>query len=109
MWRATALALSVLAANFIPGGPAAAPQAEIPHVILAAQGLWSLERVYAKLRKHYSGEALDAQLVRNPPDVVLYEVQWLTRDGRKVVFIVDAHDGNIVGARGLENDANPGR
>jgi uncharacterized membrane protein YkoI len=61
------------------------------------------------LRKRYSGEQLDAQIVRNPPSLVFYEVQWLTREGRKIVFIVNARDGKIVATRGLESDANPSR
>ena len=111
MWRFAALAASFLMTNVLAREPAeapAAPAAPMRVILAASDGMWPLERVYAKLRKHYSGDPLDARIVRNPPHVVLYEVQWLTHDGRKVVFIVDAHDGNIVGARGLENDANSG-
>ena len=110
MWRLAALAASFLVTNSLATQPAAVPARSQARVILAsADGLVPLEQVLGMLRKRYSGEQLDARIVRNPPSVVLYEIQWLTREGRKIVFIVNAHDGKIVATRGLETDANPGR
>jgi uncharacterized membrane protein YkoI len=110
MLRATALAVSFLVTHPISREPAPAPEAPPPHAIFAAnQGLVPLEQVLGMLRKRYSGEQLDAQIVRNSPGVVFYEIQWLTREGRKIVFIVNARDGKIIATRGLEGDANTGR
>lgn len=84
--------------------PAVVPPADASQplrVILAAdEGLVPLPKVLSMLRKQYSGRQLDAQIVRNP-GIVLYEIQWLTEEGRKIVFIVNARDGKIVATRGL--------
>jgi uncharacterized membrane protein YkoI len=110
MWSATALAVSLLVSPSIAGEPALPAPAQPPHVILAAnQGLVPLEQVLGILRKRYSGDQLDARIVRSSPGVVIYEIQWLTQEGRKIVFIVNARDGKIIATRGLEGDANSGR
>ena len=102
MWRAIALAASFLVTDFVakpamPPGIAGAPM----RVILANDnGLVPLPQVLSMLRRHYTGRQLDAQIVRNP-GATLYEIQWLTEEGRKIVFIVNARDGKIVATRGL--------
>jgi hypothetical protein len=112
MWKLAALPAAIAMTMALARQPALMPaHAEAPlRVILAnTDGLVPLERVLAMLRKRYSGEQLDAQIVRNSPAIVFYEIQWLTQEGRKIVFIVNARDGKIVATRGLENNANPGR
>jgi len=103
MWRVVALTASLFLSD-LTARPAAAPPvgAGAPlRVILAANdGLVPLPEVLSMLRRHYTGRQLDAQIVRNP-GAVLYEIQWLTEQGRKIVFIVNAHDGKIVATRGL--------
>lgn len=109
MRKWAALASVIMTVTFLSGAAERAWGGAGARVHLAAtEGLVPLEQVLAMLRKRYSGDQLDARIVRNP-GVALYEIQWLTREGRKIVFIVNAHDGKIIATRGLESDANPGR
>src|SRR5262245_62240700 len=101
MWRVVALAASFLVSDILskPAVPPPAVVGQPLRVILAAdEGLIPLPHVLRMLRKQYSGKQLDAQIVRNP-GIVLYEIQWLTEEGRKIVFIVNARDGKIVATR----------
>src|SRR5262245_26697022 len=108
MWREMALAASLLASDLVakpavPPPEAAgvpAPVAGARFILAADDGLVPLPQVLGMLRRQYTGRQLDAQIVRNP-GAVLYEIQWLTEEGRKIVFIVNARDGKIVATRGL--------
>lgn len=99
MVAAAALLLATFFLVTAPPGVAALAR-EQDQGTSAAEGLVPLERVLAKLRRQYSGDKLDATLVRQG-NVVLYEVQWLTREGRKLVITVDAKSGDTVGTQGL--------
>ena len=96
------MAASFLVTDFLakPAVPPADAGKPLRLVLVADEGLVPLPKVLRMLHKQYSGRQLDAQIVRNP-GIVLYEIQWLTEEGRKVVFIVNAHDGKIVATRGL--------
>lgn len=65
----------------------------------SAGELRPLEEILAMLRQRYSGDKLDARVVRDASRV-LYEIQWLTADGRKLVILVDATSGQIIETRG---------
>jgi uncharacterized membrane protein YkoI len=95
---ASFLVTDILAKPAAP--PPAAASAPLRVILVADEGLVPLPKVLSMLRKQYSGRQLDAQIVRNP-GIVLYEIQWLTEEGRKIVFIVNARDGKIVATRGL--------
>lgn len=68
---------------------------------LAQQGqrLVPLEVVIERLRQRYSGDKLDARILERP-GAVLYEIKWLTAEGRKLVIVVDAESGNVVATEG---------
>ena len=101
MWKKALLALAIASISAFAPMPGSSPEGMGARFIPAASaGLVPLEQVYGGLRKHYGGDPLDAQLLRPKPDVVLYEIQWLTNDGRKLVFTVNARDGAIVATRG---------
>lgn len=65
----------------------------------AAGDLIPLEQVFASLRQTYSGDKLDAR-IRQGANATYYEVHWLTADGRKLVFMVNARTGAIEETRG---------
>lgn len=58
------------------------------------------------LRKSYSGDKLDAR-IRRGANTTYYEVHWLTAEGHKLVFLVNAFTGAIEQTRGA--DAGGGR
>jgi uncharacterized membrane protein YkoI len=102
MWKMALLALvSVMACAFAPiSHPQGDGTGSRGLIQASSETLVPLERVYARLRKENGGEPLDAKLLRPGPGVVLYEIQWLTDDGRKLVFTVNARDGFTVATRG---------
>ena len=101
MRKMALFALIIASSGAFAPMPGPAPDGMVARIIPAANaGLVPLEQVYGVLRKHYGGDPLDAQLLRPKADVVLYEIQWLTTDGRKLVFTVNARDGAIVATRG---------
>lgn len=61
-----------------------------------------LDRVYKALEKAYGGE--DVRFVglfsRAPGQSAVYEIIWLTGEGRRVVFEVDAETGQVLSQRG---------
>jgi uncharacterized membrane protein YkoI len=59
-----------------------------------------LEQVIRNLRQRYSGDKLDARIVQRP-GAVLYEVKWLTAEGRKLVIMVDAATGEVIRTEGM--------
>jgi uncharacterized membrane protein YkoI len=94
-----ALALAVAPA-FAPMPPGASAPYWRGIVPVAGETLKPLEQVYRDLGKRYKGKALDATTLRPGPGTVLYEVQFLTNDGRKLVITVNARDGGVVAMRG---------
>jgi uncharacterized membrane protein YkoI len=64
------------------------------------QRLVPLEEVIQSLRRRYSGDSLDARILERG-EAVLYEIKWLTADGRKLVIMVDAATGAVIGTQGM--------
>lgn len=104
--------LALLAAIMAVSGPVAeAQQRKRPPLLSApltardaregvAQGaMRPLGDVLRQLRERAGGRQLDAQLVSASPNPV-YEIQWLTEDGRRIDYVVDAHTGAILRQRG---------
>lgn len=77
-----------------PAGPPAGAVWVVQNDLLAP------EEVFATLRQRYSGKHLDFDTKRGANDTVLYEIIWLTDDGRKLVFLVNARTGAIVSTEG---------
>jgi uncharacterized membrane protein YkoI len=102
MWKILPLVLlaAMLFASAHAPRAAAGPRPMGWQLLAAADTLVPLDRVYRDLGKRYGGKALDATTLRPGPGVVLYEVQFLTHDGRKLVITVNAHDGAVVATRG---------
>lgn len=70
----------------------------------ARQGVQSgrqapLSRVLAMLAQRYPGRQLNTTLGESGGRTV-YFVQWQMKDGRVVVFVVDAESGQIIGQQG---------
>jgi uncharacterized membrane protein YkoI len=59
-----------------------------------------LRQVAANLRRQEPGEMLDAELVQVNPNLLVYRIKWLTPDGRRVDFEVDATTGQVLSRRG---------
>jgi hypothetical protein len=60
-----------------------------------------LDTVMAGLMAQYPGKPLDARGPMRRGAQLIYEVVWLTPDGRQIVVIVDARSGNVLRVRGL--------
>ncbi len=56
-------------------------------------------RVLSDIRQRNPGTLLDAGLEQDPKRPV-YHVRWLSDDGRRVDYVVDARTGDILSARG---------
>lgn len=102
-WRLHILVAAGLAAGL--SGPLAATEGAAQYTYVQwTQGdgtLVPLENVFAKLRKQYTGDPIGNVAKRDGGGgVLLYEVKWLTNDGRKLVFLVDARSGGVVSTRG---------
>jgi uncharacterized membrane protein YkoI len=78
------------------GLPAAMSEVEVAQ----NQQLVPLEQVIQRLRQRYSGDRLDARIVERPGAVV-YEIKWLTAEGRKLVIVVDAGTGAVLRTEGM--------
>jgi uncharacterized membrane protein YkoI len=65
-----------------------------------AQRMVSLRQVEAAIRRIEPGEMLDAALVPAGSGRQLYLIKWLTPDGRRIDFEVDAASGQILSRRG---------
>jgi uncharacterized membrane protein YkoI len=49
----------------------------------------------------YPGKPLDARGPMRRGNQLIYEIVWLTREGRQIVVIVDARSGQVLRVRGL--------
>lgn len=58
-----------------------------------------MNRVISSLRQRNSGRLLDADLQRQRGGPV-YAVRWLTDDGRRIDYVVDARTGDVLSANG---------
>lgn len=65
------------------------------------QRIVPLETVIGGLMSSYPGKALDARGPMQRGDRLIYEIVWLTENGRQIVIIVDATSGQVVRVHGL--------
>jgi len=59
-----------------------------------------LSKIFQSLKREYGGYQLGADLYSQESGGAVYEIDWLTDDGRKVHVTVDAQTGAIIGRRG---------
>lgn len=59
-----------------------------------------LSRIFQSLKREYGGYQLGADLYSREGSGAVYEIDWLTEDGRKVHVTVDAQTGAIIDRRG---------
>jgi uncharacterized membrane protein YkoI len=60
-----------------------------------------LDIVINGLMSQYPGKPLDARGPMRRGNQLIYEIVWLTREGRQIVVIVDARSGQVLRVRGL--------
>lgn len=59
-----------------------------------------LSRIFSMLKQQYGGYQLGADLVSKRGGGAEYHIDWMTADGRKMRFVVDAQSGAITDRRG---------
>lgn len=59
-----------------------------------------LSKIFQTLKREYGGYQLGADLYSRDAGGAVYEIDWLTDDGRKVHVIVDAQTGAVLERRG---------
>jgi uncharacterized membrane protein YkoI len=59
-----------------------------------------LSKIFQTLKREYGGYQLGADLYSQESGGAVYEIDWLTDDGRKVHVTVDAQTGAIINRRG---------
>ena len=59
-----------------------------------------LSRIFQSLKREYGGYQLGADLYSQDSGSAVYEIDWLTDDGRKVHVTVDAQTGAILSRSG---------
>lgn len=59
-----------------------------------------LSKIFQSLKREYGGYQLGADLYSQGSGGAVYEIDWLTDDGRKVHVTVDAQTGAIISRRG---------
>ncbi|MBD3771617.1 MAG: PepSY domain-containing protein [Rhodobacterales bacterium] len=59
-----------------------------------------LSQIFGKLKQQYGGYQLSADLYDKGNGKSVYEIDWMTKDGRKMHFVVDAQSGAILDRRG---------
>jgi hypothetical protein len=59
-----------------------------------------LSRIFQNLRRDHGGYQLGAELYSRGDGTTYYEIDWMTEDGRKVKFTVDAQTGRFLDRRG---------
>ena len=60
-----------------------------------------LDVVINGLMSQYPGKPLDARGPMRRGNQLIYEIVWLTQNGRQIVVIVDARSGQVLRVRGL--------
>ena len=60
----------------------------------------ALSDIFNRLKREYGGYQLSADLYDRGNGKSVYEIDWMTRDGRKMHFVVDAQSGSILDRRG---------
>jgi uncharacterized membrane protein YkoI len=59
-----------------------------------------LSKIFQTLKREYGGYQLGADLYSSDSGGAVYEIDWLTEDGRKVHVTVDAETGAVIDRRG---------
>jgi uncharacterized membrane protein YkoI len=59
-----------------------------------------LSQIFNNLKKQYGGYQLSADLYDKGNGKSVYEIDWMTGDGRKMHFVVDAQSGSVLDRRG---------
>jgi len=59
-----------------------------------------LSQIFSNLKGQYGGYQLSADLYDKGNGKSVYEIDWMTSDGRKMHFVVDAQSGRILDRRG---------
>lgn len=59
-----------------------------------------LSRIFQQLKREYGGYQLGAELYSRADGTTFYEIDWMTEDGRKAQFTVDAQSGRVINRRG---------
>ena len=59
-----------------------------------------LSKIFQMLKREYGGYQLGADLVSKQGGGAEYHIDWMTGDGRKMRFVVDAQSGSITDRRG---------
>ncbi|HPF24631.1 MAG: PepSY domain-containing protein [Hyphomonas sp.] len=59
-----------------------------------------LSQIFSGLKREYGGYQLSADLYDKGNGKAVYEIDWMTGDGRKMHFVVDAQSGAILDRRG---------
>lgn len=59
-----------------------------------------LSRIFQQLKREYGGYQLGAELYSREDGTTFYEIDWMTEDGRKAKFTVDARSGQVTDRRG---------
>ncbi len=59
-----------------------------------------LRDIIRRLENQHGGRYLDAALFSRPGGGSEYRIDWITEDGRKVMFVVDAQTGRVISTRG---------
>lgn len=59
-----------------------------------------LSQIFSNLKRQYGGYQLRADLYDKGNGKSVYEIDWMTKDGRKMHFVVDAQSGAILDRRG---------
>ncbi|HAE28597.1 MAG TPA: hypothetical protein DCG58_15640 [Hyphomonas adhaerens] len=59
-----------------------------------------LSQIFNSLKRQYGGYQLGADLYDRGNGKAVYEIDWMTKNGRKMHFVVDAQTGAILDRRG---------
>ena len=59
-----------------------------------------LSRIFQQLKREYGGYQLGAELYSRADGTTFYEIDWMTEDGRKAQFTVDAQSGRVINRPG---------
>jgi uncharacterized membrane protein YkoI len=59
-----------------------------------------LSQIFNTLKRQYGGYQLSADLYDRGNGKSVYEIDWMTGDGRKMHFVVDAQSGSVLDRRG---------
>lgn len=57
-----------------------------------------LSTIFRNLRETHGGYQLGAELYSREDGTTFYEIDWMTQDGRKAHFRVDAESGRVIAA-----------